>query len=408
MLRPRPGFIALLSTLALWACPGSSTTGPAADAGVPDGGAVLTTFQAPDPTPVDGSLLLTISGGSAIGGVGFPPRSAGNPYFLDGWQLTFQHVVVVVGQVTVALSPDLDAGDPAQTGPAVARAAGPWAVDVAQTGTLYSKDGAGTAIVLARLTGQNLASGTPAFDPATRYALGYQLVVPSGAVQNVNLDIDAQAALQSMAQNGWSVWFQGTATWRGAVGHPACRQTDAIYDFGRYPQAVTLSLGLATPETFGNCVNPELTPPGTRGVQTDAGAETVAQLTLQVLQPFRQAIGSSGPLRFDVLAGRASVASGAGPANATVTQDELAGLDFSALVDAQGTRIPWRTCGPVLADEPIVGTLAYAPAGVPVSADGGSAGLADLLGFIAYDTSTFGHLNDDGACIPVRAYASPP
>jgi hypothetical protein len=68
------------------------------------------------------------------------------PYFLDGWQLSFEHVLVTVAQVTLSENPDFNPNDPSQTGAAVAQVAGPWAVDLAKGGPLDSKEGIGKSL----------------------------------------------------------------------------------------------------------------------------------------------------------------------------------------------------------------------------------------------------------------------
>lgn len=373
-----------------------------------DGGLVLTTFTPPSATPVSNSFLVTVTGEAAVlDGFAFPaPGEA--PYFVDGWELTFERVLVTVAKASVSENPDLNPNSPDQTGPVVAEVAGPWAVDLAKGGALDAKEGNGKAVALARVLNQNKKSGTPGFDPTQKYAFGFELIVPSGEVQNVNLDAEDEAALRTMAEKGWAVWMKGTATWKGSAGSPACRQTVQGYDFGRDPKSVAFSLGFKTATTYKNCINPELQGTEARGIQSQSGAETVAQVTLHLDHPFWDALEEDAPLRFDALAALKSVASGAGPASVTLTEADVTGVDFQAFKDAQGTAVSWRTCGPVLTNERTTGTVAYDPVNVPVSAAGGASGLKDLYDYMAYNLSTFGHLNNDGLCFPVRSYASPP
>jgi hypothetical protein len=405
--------IAALAALTLVACGGTGTndggTGGGTGGGAGDGGLLLT-FTSPGTTPVNNSLLFTITGEAfATEGVGFPPPPAGDePYFLDGWELSFDHFIVGVDRLTVSENPDLNPNDPSQTGEAVARAEGPWAVDLAKEGPLDAKEMNGKAFRLARLSSQNLKPGSPAFSTTTKYAVGYELVAARAGAYNVNLDAMGEAAWREMATNGWSVWVSGTATWKGSQGSPACRSTDATYDFGRFPKAVQFSFGFKAPVEFKNCENPELQPTGSRGVQTQANAETVTQVTFHLDHPFWESLEEDAPLRFDAIAARKSVASGAGPATATVTEADVTGLDFQAFRDAQGAAIPWRTCGPAQAGERTMGTVAYDPVGVPVNPAGGAAGLKDLYDYMTYNLSTFGHLNNDGLCYPARKYPSPP
>lgn len=379
------------------------------DAGLPpnDGGLELVAFEPPSVGAVKNAFLVTVTGESgATAGLPFPPSASGtSAWFIDGWELRFSHVVVTVGEVTLHQTPERNPNDPSQTGPLVAELIGPWAVDLTKPGSLASKELNGTSVPLGRLTNQNRVPGSPAFDSTTRYALGFTLMRPVGEVKNVNLDAEAQSALRTMHERGWTVWMQGVATWRGEASTPPCRQT-ADYDFTRQPREVRFSFGFTAPVTFKNCLNPELQPSSSRGVQTQVGAETVAQLTFHLDHPFWEALEEDAPLRFDELASLGSRASGP-VSTVSLTEADLVGVDFQGFADAQGHSIPWRTCGPAATGERTTGTLAWDPVNVPANPLGGSAGLKDLADYMTYNLSTFGHLNNDGVCFPARAYPSP-
>ncbi len=398
-------FVVTSFALALAACGAPITT---TDAGPTrsDGG-FFADFTPPPTAAVNNSLLVTITGEtSATEGNPFPPASSGAPYFLDGWELSYQHVLVTIGTVSVSDNPDLNPNDQAVTGALVAQADGPWAVDLAQPGPLDAKEQNGKAFALARIVKQNQKSGAPAFDVSAKYAFGYSLVTAAEGALNVNLDADAQRAYRAMAQSGASVLLQGTATWKGDLGTPACRATSTTYDFGRFPKAVKFSLAFKAPVNFKNCANPELSPIGSRGVQTSTNAQTSAQLTFHLDHPFWESLAEDAPLRFDVIAARKSVATGPGAASAEVTVDDL-GLDLYAPKDAQNAAIPWRTCGPAQAGERTAGTVSLDPVNVPVNPAGGATGLKDLVDYMTWNLSTFGHLNNDGLCFPDRQYPSP-
>ncbi len=381
---------------------------PDGGGGITDGG-FFADFAAPSTTAVGNSLLITVTGeGGATQGVGFPPAvGGGEPYFVDGWELSYERVLVTVGNFRIADNPETNPNDQSVTGPQVAEVAGPWAVDLAKTGPLASKEQNGTAFALTRLGNQNQKTGTPAFDPTARYAFGYSLLAATQGVSNVNLDEAAQAAYRTMAQKGWSVLLQGTATWKGDQGTPACRSTQPAFDFARFPKVVKFSFGFAAPVDFKNCVNPELQPIDSRGVQTSSNTQTTTQLTFHLDHPFWEALTEDAPLRWDAIAARKSVAMGTGSASVEVTIDDLT-FDLQAPRDAQNAPIPWRTCGPVETGERTSGTLSYDPVNVPVNPAGGAAGLGNLVDYMTYNLSTFGHLNNDGLCFPERKYASPP
>lgn len=400
--------LSLCFALLLTACGAPSGTDGGTDAGVSLDGGAFRVFFPPATTGPGNTVLVTASGeAAAVEGIAFPPASTGGaPYFVDGWELTFDHVLVTVGAVTLSENPDRSPQDQSQTGPLVARAEGPWAIDLARGGPLDAKELNGQATPLVRFTRQDQKTGAPAFDVTSKYALGYSLVTATSGVLNVNLDDDGQRTYLEMISKGFSVVLQGTATWKGAAGSPACRTTDSSFDFARFPRKVGFTLGFKAPVEFKNCINPELTPADSRGVQTQSSAQTLAQLTFHLDHPFWEALSEDAPLRFDALAARRSVPSGAGLFATRLTIDDL-GFDFLAPKDAQSSAIPWRTCGPSLGGERTTGTVAYDPVNVPVSPAGGAAGLANLVDYMTYNLSTFGHLNNDGLCFPDRQFAAP-
>ncbi|MFT3713488.1 MAG: hypothetical protein QM817_38010 [Archangium sp.] len=372
---------------------------------------LLLALAACGPTPTTetkNTFLVTVSGeGAAANGITFPPGATGGaPYFVDGWEVKFEHVLVTVGSVSINDNPDLNPNDQSATGALVAEAAGPWAIDLAKPGALEGKEGNGTAHELVRITAQNKKSGAPAFDATSKYALGFSLVAADSKATRLAFDADAETLYQSMQSKDWTVLLSGTATWKGTAGNPACRSTSTSYDFTRYPKSTHFVFGFKAPVQFKNCVNPELSPADSRGVQTQTNAQTVVQLTFHLDHPFWEALEEDAPLRWDALAATKSVSTGMGPATSELTNADLA-FDFQAPRDAQGIAIPWRTCGPTLANERSSGTVAYDPVNVPVSPSGGANGLRDLSDYMTYNLSTFGHLNADGLCFPARQYPSP-
>jgi hypothetical protein len=387
---------------------GGMAGGTAMDAGV-----TFRAFTAPSTTAVNGAFLVTVTAEeSASEGFGFPPPAASTePFFIDGWEVKYDHLLATVDNVTLSSNPDLNPNDPAMTGPVVARANGPWAIDLAKEGPLVAKEMEGKSFPLTRVLNQNAVTGTPAFSTTAKYALGFDLVAADGNPFDVNLDADAKAAYQVMRANGWSYWIKGTATYRGAMGSPACRSSNMAYDYARIPKVVTFTFGWRVPTSYKNCKNQELMPMDSRGVQLASnGGEAVAQLTLHNDHPFWDALEEDAPLRFDAIAARKSAPVGmTPPATVAVTNDDLKAADFEALADAQGTRLPIRYCGAVAMGERTTGNLAYDPKGVPVNAMGGAMGLKDLYDYMAYNLSTFGHLNaGEGLCVAQRQYPSPP
>ena len=382
----------LISLCCLAAC-GTPMPGP--DAGVePTCAEGFCAHTAPAGTQ-NNSVVFTVTGeGGATEGFGFPPAGAGGePYFVDGWEVTFSRVLVTVGNVTLHENPDLDPNDQSKTGALVAESVGAWAVNLAKEGPQDSKEQNGKAWPLTRLASQNRKAGE-AFDATAKYAVGYSLLAAKDGVFSVNLDDGDKAAYTAMISKGQSVLLEGTATWKGGAG---CRSTVASYDFTAFPQTVQFSFGFAAPVNFKNCVNPELSPAESRGVQTQSGAQTTTQVTFHLDHPFWEALEEDAPLRWDALAALGK---------ASVTEADLA-VDFQAFRDANAMAFPWRTCGPTLDNERTTGTVSYDPVNVPVNPAGGAAGLKNLADYMTYNLSTFGHLNNDGLCFPERQYASP-
>jgi hypothetical protein len=315
--------------------PDAGASGGGSAGGESDAGLTVTfrAFTAPATTPTSGAFLVTITGeATATEGYAFPPPAgAMEPYFIDGWELQYEHLLTTVDNVTLSENPDLSPANPGMTGAAVARANGPWAVDLAKPGPLDAKEMAGKALALTRLTNQNLKTGTPAFSTTTKYAFGYDLIVADANPVDVNLDADAKAAYQEMRAKGWSYWVKGTATWKGSAGTPACRSTNAAYDFNRLPKVVKFEFGWKVPTTYKNCINQELMPADSRGVQLGAnGAEATVQLTLHNDHPFWDALEEDAPLRFDAIAALKSVASGAA-ATATRSEERRVGKECRRL-----------------------------------------------------------------------------
>lgn len=354
---------------------------------------LLGTFSCGAPSGGGGSVHVTVSGeASAIDGVSVQ----------DGWEIQFTHVLTTFDRITLSENPDKNAADPSQTGDVVAQVDGPFAVDLAAGGPLDAKEMNGKAVSLTRITKLNKKADA-ALSTTEKYAFGFDTVAAASNATHVGLSADAKAAYQSMVAKGFTVLLQGTATFKGT----SCRQTVAGYDFGRLPKVVKFSFGFKTPTSYKNCANPELSGADARGVQVKSNGETVAQITFHLDHPFWEALEEDAPLRWDAIAARKSVATGAGPASVEVTEADLMGLDYRDFKDAQGTALPWRYCGPMEATERVAGTVKYETGSVPYNASGGAAGLKDFYDYASYNLSTFGHMNNDGICYPARNYPSP-
>lgn len=353
-------------------------------------------------TTASKGFRITVSGeAGATEGYAFPPTSDQEVSFVDGWSLRFDSVVVVLKTITLSENPDKSSTDQSQTGDLVAQLDGPWVVDLAKEGPLEAKEMNGKAFEVGTIENQN-KKGNAAFDPTQKYALGFTMTDDSTGATNLNaVGSDVISAMQA---GKFSVWMKGTAEFKGT----SCRSSDATYDFNRLPKKINFSFGWKAPVNFKNCINPELMPADSRGVQPQKDAITTAQLTFHLDHPFWESLEEDAPLRFDLVAAQASVPVAAvGPASADLSETALTTASFETGKDKQGVAIPWRYCGEQAASERTTGSVSYDPHGVAVSPQGGAAGLANLYEYMRYNLSTMGHLNNDGLCFPMRQFAAP-
>lgn len=353
-----------------------------------------------------GGVQVAISGEDiATEGISFPTGS--EVTFVDGWAIELSHVLVTVGNVTLSETPDLVPSDQSQTGPVVASAAGPWAVDLHVPGTIDAAGGEGLATPLALLENQNERGGK-AFAAEDRYAFGYEIVPASADATIVNFegDDEAEAAYAEMIEAGATVLYVGTATFRGE----GCDVSDDGYDFEKFPKKVPFRLAFRTPTSFLNCQNQdnEGTPfddeEFPRGVGIPVNRNALAQITLHLEHPWFSATVHDPALRFDQLAAQLV----GKPEGTVVTLDDLVGVDPSAFTDAEGTPLPVRSCdGSAL---PSGRQLRFDSGSVPLDPGARpSEALRDYYDFTQYVQSTQGHLNGgEGLCFPERHYPSPP
>jgi hypothetical protein len=356
-----------------------------------------------------GQILVAVSGEAlALNGYAFPPASSDDVAFVDGWSISLKRVIVTVDHVTLSDNPDLVPTDQSQSGGVVAQIDGPWAIDLHQGGPLPGKGGAGEqAVPIATFTSKNRASGDP-FDPTRRYAAGFDLVAASADAKNVNLDADGSADYEQMKRDGTTALYVGTATWNGGS---SCTSSDATYDFSKLPVVVDFRFAFKTPATYVNCQNPDNDPARPlageehlRGVQVKTNVAVVSQVTVHTDHLFWEALEHDAPLHFDPFVARL-IPDAQG--HASMTLDDLTGVDFTTFKDARGKYLPWRSC--VGSYSPPRGAVFYDSKSVPVNpAASPDRALRDFRDYVAYAESTSGHLNADGLCFVRRNYPSPP
>lgn len=351
-----------------------------------------------------GSVRVTISGEDiATEGISFPTGS--EVTIVDGWSIDFSHVLVTVGNVTLSSDPDLSPTDQSRSGPVVARAEGPWAVDLRVPGSVPGAGGEGLAVPL---TTFERRSDGEAFAADERYAFGYELQAAStdATITNFAGDDDAERAYAEMIESGASVMYVGTATFRGE----SCEQADEGYDFSQIPETVPFRLAFTSPATFANCQNqdnqgdPFADEEYQRGVAPGRGAGALAQITLHLEHFLFSATVHDPTLRFDQLAAQLV----GKPQGHELEMDDLVGVDPTAFTDGDRQPLPARSCdGSAL---PSGRQLRFETGSVPV--DPGQRpedALRDYRDFIHYVQSTQGHLNGgEGLCFVERQYPSPP
>ncbi len=354
-----------------------------------------------------GPIRVTASGEAlALAGYAFPPPSADDPAFVDGWEVKFGKLLVTIDHVTISENPDLSPTDQSQTGRKVAQLDGPWAIDLHQGGPLQGKGGTDEqAYPLGLIESQNLNSNTP-FDETARYAFGYDIVPATASAAMLQLAAE-DPDYATMVQNGWTVLYAGTATWKGS----GCESTIAGFDFVQLPTVVNFRFGFKSPASYINCQNPDSDPADAlgdeehqRGIQVKSNQTVTAQVTVHTDHPLWESILHDSPLHFDQLA--ALAVKGADGAY-TVTLENTIGVNYTAFSHGSNP-LPWRNCSsnfvppnsnPQMNFDSL--TIPYNPAG------DGSTSLRDYADFMTYNQSTEGHLNADGLCFVKRNYASP-
>lgn len=333
--------------------------------------------------PGKGGILVTFSGEDLVS-TGYEWTSASKaegdpPAFVDGWALSFEHVITTVGNVRLSADPDKDTGNASAVGALVASADGPWAVDLVKGGDVVGKSGSADEKAT-RLVGFTSKADGSAFDPTARYAFGYDFLDASASAKQVNLGVEAAALYAESVTKGWTTLYVGTATYKGPA--PAAGTV-----FASIPKVVKFKIGLRNPSTYANCRNTDLNQVGgefPRGVQVSAALGTTAQITLHTDHAFWDTLNVEGtPLHFDAIAAQANSAG-------AVTIDDLVATDVTAVTTRAGAKLLWRSLVPDYT----------APAGqVKYNANGTTFARANsLASYLAYSAASGGHMNANGEC----------
>ncbi len=361
-----------------------------------------------------GRVDFTASGEAlALNGYPFPPTQTGTcaVLFVDGWEVKFDELLVTFDNVTLSENPDLSPTDESQTGPMVAKVTGPWAVDLHKDGGLAGKGSCGErSINLTTLANQNLNRNRP-FDETKRYAFGFDVVPATNSANKLNITGTGLSDYAQMVQNGWTVLYVGTATFKGGT---TCTSTIPSYRFDQLPTIVKFKFGFKSPTTYVNCQNPDNDParpfPGEehqRGIQILTNTTVTAQATVHTDHPFWDSFVHDSPLHFDQLAARAQRQP---DGTWQVTLDDVALANFTAFTDRNDVPLPWRTCSPSDFAPPAgFPQMHFASEGIQYHPSGDpSQFLRNYADYMTYAQSTQGHFNADGLCYVKRNYPSPP
>ena len=433
---------------------GGGRDGTIVDSGTiaPEGGeGGLRAFAYPaDPGP--GAFYVTISGESnALTGYPFPPDNyTSDSYMPDGWQFEILEYIVIVDKVTLWSNPDQSTTDQSQHGPPVAHLDGPFAVDLHKGGKIVGQGGyPELATPIGAITSQN-DNGNAPFDTTggTRYGFGFSTVQATYDAYNVNLDDSEAADFALMVQKGYSVFYRGTAVWKGddpSSSYP-CVQTnagagedaglvqegdaevptyaDGGYDFSQIDKLTfSFTLGFPTPTNYVNCQN--MTGGGqalpgedyARGVFASASQSEITQVTVHMDHPFWESFAEDSPVHWDNIASQ-YVGSTASPVPVNI--EDFVGVPFHPWHDKAGTPLPWRNCVGPYYQPPGNGQMFFSTLSVPIDPQGTCTGtigqdytmanctaIRDYNDFIRYTQSTQGHLNSQGLCYIDRQYPAP-
>ena len=386
----------------------------------------------PDQCPGDpgaNAIYVTISGESnAIIGYPFPPDNfETDTYMVDGWEFHVDEYIVVVDHVVLWSNPNAnltDQGDLANM-TQVAHLDGPFVVDLHKGGRIIGQGGSPEEATPLGVIGNQNDNGNAPFDPTTTYGFGFSTVQATYDAYNVNLDEGEAADFALMVQNGYSVFYSGTARWNGGASPYGCTQTstdvDGGYDFTKLPATMSFKLGFATPTNYVNCQNMSLQAvpnPGEdypRGIQTSPSQSAIAQVTVHMDHPFWESFAENSPVHWDDIA-----AQYVGQPSPTATIEDMKGVPFYAFTDSTGAPLPWRSCSGTYYTPPGNGQMFFSTLSVPVNPQGTCTGtvgqdytkancpaIRDYYDYIRYSQSTQGHLNSQGLCFIDRQYPAP-
>jgi hypothetical protein len=401
-------FLFLLA--AAWGCGGGSTTHNQNPNCQPGTGSALNAtcdpgFSETSP-PKPGVVYVTFSGEAlGVNGLPFPQQNPDDPFFVDGWSVSFDEILVVLGNFRLSPGATASADQKTISAP-VATMPGPYVVDMHNPNGFTGKGGAPERA--GGIFQWSTDDSGKSFDTNTRYAFSYDVKKAVYPATQVNLTSAQFADYNLMVTNGWSKLYRGTATYTGV--DPATMPFSAGIQarFKAMPSTVHFLLGWNDAGSHLDCINPDFGSNedlANRGIQPTSSGPVIAQATLHTDHLFWDILAEHDnvQLRFDTVAAWATAAN----ANAATPIDlrTLANKPL-ALTFADGTPMPDRgqfentsyQCG---------GTRPCAQ--VTMNLNGVPADRVPGLGnFMAFSAQSQMHLNSDGLCYDVGQHAADP
>jgi hypothetical protein len=347
------------------------------------------------------AIGVTFSGETlGVNGLPFQPANQGDPVFVDGWSVTFDEILVVVGNFRLAPGATQSPQANFVNAP-VATMPGPYVLDMHKPSGFTGKDGvepAGGIFIW------NTRDDGSAFDTSTRYSFSYDVEKAVYPATQVNLTSDQFADYDLMVQKGYSKLYRGTATYVGTGTYPnAAIQAK----FAALPTTVHFMFGWDDATSALNCINPDFGDGedlDNRGVQPTSSGTVIAQVTLHVDHAFWDAVKIEGtPLRFDHIAAWAPAGT---TAAAPFDLRTIAGKPL-ATTFSDGTPLPDR--GPIQNVPGGYTSNQSNPAQVTLNLNGVPASnLPGIANFMAFSAQSQMHLNADGLCYIVGQQAADP
>ena len=363
-------------------------------------------------TSLINSIGVTFSGETlGISGLPFEPVTSGDPYFVDGWNMTFSEYIFVVANVRLNPDPLKDETWQDMGSPPVAVKPGPYVMDAHRAAGFTGKDGVEPASGLFLWTQQDNGS---AFDTSARYAFSYDEVKAQVPAFNVNLNDAELPDYALMVQQGWDKFIRGTATYVGTGVYTDSTDPDAgaiaQAHFAALPTTVNFAFGWNDSTSMLNCVNydwggsdPE-SDLANRGVSTNTSGTYIAQITMHTDHVFWDKLRQEGAnLRFDPIAAYAPLDGGTFFLNDSPQKIATTFNDGVKLPD----RAPFQTnpspnAGPIGSDGTGDGTQ------VVLNVNGTTGLNGALNAFMAFSAQSQSHLNAQGLCYIVGQNAGDP